>query len=248
MELSSFDRVIINGGEPFLHSQIIEILKYLKSISCEVLIYTNGTLINRYDLKFLTSNFRFVIPIHGYSELHDKIIRHKGGFEEMSKGITELQKYNCLVDIKLILNDGMTNNCESFVKTLNETDNLYFNHAIHIQKMADTFLSKKNHCPSVSMNRASVFTKTAFDYFKNSGLAIKLFDTCIRDISIDNYSAQHPNIQVYFKDFNREVEYSLKKTNLPCQKHCINSDKCFSAVDSYMVLEYHNGLFYKSIE
>ena len=48
-KVCSHDRVIINGGEPFLHTQIIDILKFLEGIKCEVLIYTNGRLLTKYD-------------------------------------------------------------------------------------------------------------------------------------------------------------------------------------------------------
>ena len=39
------DRVIINGGEPFLHSDIINLLKSLLCIECEVLVVLNLTLL-----------------------------------------------------------------------------------------------------------------------------------------------------------------------------------------------------------
>ena len=43
--VSEHDRIIINGGEPLLHTQIEEILHLLNSYNCEVLIYTNGRLL-----------------------------------------------------------------------------------------------------------------------------------------------------------------------------------------------------------
>lgn len=47
------DRVIINGGEPFLHSEIDSILRGLLIYDCEVLIYTNGRLLHEFSFDYL---------------------------------------------------------------------------------------------------------------------------------------------------------------------------------------------------
>ena len=248
MGIGETDRVIVNGGEPFLHSQIVDLLKNLKTIGCEVLIYTNGTLLQNYDFDFITSKFRFVIPVHGYADLHDYIVCNKGGFDKIKNGVTHLAQYNCLIDIKIILNDSMINNDICFDKTLEMIDTIEFNNAIHIQKMADTIISKKNNCPSVSMDSASVYTAKAFCHFKDRVKAIKLFDTCVKDIEINNYVERRPSFKVYFKDWQHEKSFPLKTTDLECKQWCSKSDRCFSAVDSYVALEYRNGLFYKALE
>ena len=248
MGISTFDRVIVNGGEPFLHTRIIEILKALKSIGCEVLIYTNGTLIQNFELEFLCRNFRFVIPIHGYSDLHDKITCHKGSFTLMSTNLEKLSKYDCLIDVKLILNTPMIEDYNCFHETISALGHLKINHAIHIQKMADTIISKKNNFPSVSLDQAANYTAIVFEHFKNSNYKIKLFDTCIKGINIHNFTIQSPPISVYFKDCNNERQFIFPQSNIKCRQTCSKSDKCFSAVDTYTVLEYYKGNFYKNLE
>ena len=248
MGITTSDRVILNGGEPFLHTHIVDILKSLKPIGCEVLIYTNGTLIKNYDLDFLTSKFRFVIPTHGFPELHDKITCHKGGFVAMSESIDSLRKHDCLVDVKLILNDSMIANDDSFDKTLKAFETLQFNHAIHIRKMVDTITSKRNNCSSVTMDRASIYTAIAFNRLKEKGIPIKMFDTCIKLIDITDYYTKCPIISVYFKDCSHERKFVLGQSDLECRKTCNKSDKCHSAVGNYTVLEYYNGEFYENVE
>lgn len=117
-KVGSHDRVIINGGEPFLHTQIINILKFLVSIKCEVLIYTNGRLLTKYDFSFLNEKFRFVIPFHGYRELHDNITRVRGSYDEMYNGVEYLKNFKCKVDMKIVINNEMVMDEYIFYKSL----------------------------------------------------------------------------------------------------------------------------------
>lgn len=156
------DRVIINGGEPFLHSSIINILKSLKEFGCETLIYTNGRLLYKYDLTFLDENYRFIIPIHGYEKLHDSITRVKGSFADTIKSFDYIKTLNCLIDVKIILNSVMANNESEVEETLRILEQFPVNHAIHITKMADTIVSQKNNCQSVTRWQAAKCTKFFF--------------------------------------------------------------------------------------
>ncbi len=245
--LSFSDRVIINGGEPFLHSQILPILESLNSFGCEVLIYTNGRLLDKVNFDFVDSNYRFIIPVHGYRELHDRITKSSGSFNEMALGIDNLNKYGCLVDIKVILNYDMVISDEEFERTINAIDSLNFNNAIHITQMAETVISRKNNYPSIPMNLAAKYTEVLFSYFKDKQYIIKIFDTCISNITIDNYIDTPHSLRVFFKDFKDQWELELKTPALACRSNCKLSNYCASAVGDYLVLEYNNG-FRKGIE
>lgn len=241
------DRVIINGGEPFLHSNIIGILRFLLEIGCEVLIYTNGRCLKGYDFKFITDKYRFVIPVHGYRRLHDEITRCPGSFDSMSEGIKYLHKYNCKVDIKVILNPKMMSSDTEFNKTLHEIDLLEFNNAVHITKMADTIVSKRNNILSVTNETASKYTMLLFDHFKTKDVIIKTFDTCVKDINITDFEDRNIVVNVHFKDANTAWNFNLNTPYLCCRKKCSKTKLCRSAIGDYTVLEY-NGKFYKNIE
>lgn len=241
------DRVIINGGEPFLHSKILTILKSLGDIGCEVLIYTNGRHIKHLDLSFLRNNFRFIVPIHGHKILHDKISRCDGSFVEMEEGLKHLSNYGCKVDLKIILNPFMISSHEEFNKTLVDIDSLIFNNAVHVTKMADTVISKKNGIPTVTEASTSEFNKIIFDHYAKRGIVLKFFDTCIKDIPVINFYNRDLSNKVYFKDWKAQWKFNFYTPDNECRKNCSHKEFCQSAVGNYTVLEY-NGKFYKGLE
>lgn len=245
--ISSNDRVIINGGEPFLHSEIINILYSLKTFNCEVLIYTNGRCLKNFDLDFTTEKYRFVIPVHGYEKLHDKITRSSGSFISMKEGLEHLSHFKCKVDIKVILNNQMISSDYEFEKTIQAIDTLSFDTSLHITKMADTIVSKRNRVPTVENDYASIYTKKLFDYFKNRGYVIKVFDTCVKDLDVRNYLDTELPIMVHFKDNKSEWDIELETPEMDCRHNCRKAVYCQSAVGNYTVLEY-NGKFYKGLE
>lgn len=241
------DRVIINGGEPFLHSNIITLLKSLLNIECEVLIYTNGRSLHKFDLSFMSKNYRFVIPVHGHKTLHDRMTRCNGSFEDMQHGLEHLSSYECKVDIKIILNPEMISSKVEFDQTLQAIDTLKFNNAVHITKMADTIISLKNRIPSVTNDSASKFTSLLFEHFRTKGYLIKIFDTCVKEIDIPSFENNYQQFKVLFKDVKSEWEFKFYTPDSDCLRYCTHSDFCQSAVGNYTVLEY-NGNFYKGLE
>lgn len=250
--LSFKDRVIINGGEPFLHSEIDEVLLGLMKYNCEVLIYTNGRSIIGHDLSALTNKFRFIMPIHGYEILHDRITGITGSYQETMAGIDSLmKKTKCLVDIKIIINKYMILEDYDGKQLIESLKYVKFNNAVHITKMADTIVSQRNHCESVTNQEASYYTNLLYVYYKKSNRKIKLFDTCIRQCGIENYEFVEKYVEpivVYFKDKNQFREMELKRSPLNCRKNCNLSDRCMTAVDEYKVLEYYNGIIYENLE
>lgn len=242
------DRVIINGGEPFLHSKILEILKSLLNFRCEVLIYTNGRCLSGMDFGFMTDKYRFVIPVHGYKEIHDKITRCPGSFDETLDGIKHLSQFKCKTDIKIILNAQMMSSVEGFKKTIIALDSLGLINALHVTKMADTIVSQRNGIPSILNDEASYYTRLIFEHFKSKDVILKFFDTCIKDIEIEEYDFNEIPLRVCCKDARSFWQLDLCTPIIPCRKDCHKSHFCESAVGNYTVLEYYNGHFYKGVE
>lgn len=246
--IQEVDRVIINGGEPFLHYEIMEILSSLLEFGCEVLVYTNGRCLKNLDFSFMTEKYRFVIPIHGYKSLHDEITRCLGSFEAMVASMQYLSSFKCKVDIKVILNPYMISSIDHFNRTLKEIDALPFNNAVHITKMADTIISGRNGIPSVSNEYAAEFTMLLFDHLKHSKRELKIFDTCVRLLPVDNFDNVDIPLTVYFKDVNTQWKFNLFTPDNECRQNCDKKDFCQSAVGNYTVLEYGDNKFIKGLE
>lgn len=246
------DRIIVNGGEPFLHTEIENILSGLVAYGCEVLIYTNGRTLSQYDMSYLTKRFRFIIPIHGYEIIHENITGVKGSYRETLMGLNKLaHETDCLVDIKMIINNLMISEDYEGSLLIRSLGDVIFNNAVHITKMADTIVSKKNKCETVSNDDAAYYTKLLFEYFKKSERKIKIFDTCIKDIVFEpyvDYIKYKENVRVYFKDRNQYRELDLSRNFTKCMEKCLCLDKCMSAFNEYKVLEYFKGKIYENLE
>lgn len=252
-KLSEDDRVIINGGEPLLHSAIGRILSGLISYGCEVLVYTNGRLIRNYDLTSLNEKFRFIIPIHGYEEIHDRITRVKGSYRETLGGLKYLvEQTDCLTDVKLILNNQMIEEDPCGEKTLQAFEReILYDHAIHLTRMADTIVSSRNGCKTITNEDASRFMKFFFDYFSQRHVRIKLFDSCIKSLELltDCSPERYPDdLVVYFKDKNQYRIMDLTRKRMDCMADCPFTDRCMSAVDEYKVLEFFENRIYENLE
>ena len=246
-----FDRIIINGGEPLVHNEIKKILLFLKDVPCEKLIYTNGRLLaNIAAIKF-DNRFRFIVPIHGYQEIHDSITRVMGSYNETLQGLQALRKQECMVDIKIILNEKLISSNDNIDIFLNKFNDIYFNNDIHLTRMAATIVSKKNDCKFVDNEMASYYTEVMLLYFLKKGYSVKIFDTCIKNIQwLRKLKIKYLTIpyEVFFKD--RECSYKIDTAHhsLSCEDDCINSKYCISAVNEYKVLKIRRNMLIEDWE
>ena len=107
------DRIVLNGGEPTVHPDFMEILDASISSGAEVVLYTNGAafsdeLFSRDALSI--GSFRVTIPIHGDELLHDYITQREGSWKAVSMAITNIcrtGRMNCL-EPKFIVSDLMS--------------------------------------------------------------------------------------------------------------------------------------------
>lgn len=243
-KVDSFDRVIINGGEPLLHQEITEIFNVLTQLGCETLVYTNGRLASLLQPEFIdVPTFRFIIPVHGYRELHDEITGVLGSYDQMLTGIQNLMNKQCKVDLKIILNSKMVEDERSFNETFTSLQKIPFNNAIHITKMAETIVSKKNRFSGVDNLNASFYTEKLVKFFISKGI-VKIFDTCVKDISkhINTpLAAFKEPLEVFFKDCANEKKIELTPPIMDCWHRCSSREFCRSAVSEYTVLEISNN-------
>lgn len=85
--------ITVSGGEPFLRSDIFEILKY-SSLKAKTGIVCNGTLIDKSAAKALSKIdiSRFMISVDGVGVVHDRM-RGKGAYTKTEKGIFNSLSY-----------------------------------------------------------------------------------------------------------------------------------------------------------
>ena len=107
----------LSGGEPFLRSDIFEILDYAKKFE-DIVITTNGTLLNDEKCKKLASyeNIKLSISLDGLEETHDKFRRTKGAFKKVIDILPILNKYNIKYAIKYTLSKETAKDANELLK------------------------------------------------------------------------------------------------------------------------------------
>lgn len=94
LNVDARDIVVINGGEPTVHPEIISILEDASSRGAFVYLFTNGLKLS--DINFAYSVVeagvsRIAIPIYSHiAKTHDLLTRHKGSFADTIGGTNNL--------------------------------------------------------------------------------------------------------------------------------------------------------------
>lgn len=107
-------KIYLTGGEPFLNTDIIEIVKLIKSHNIRLAIHTNATLIdNEIALKlssYLNENDYIQISLDGHTKDLYKLTRCNDKFEYVIRGIEFLKKYNIKLKVNTVVsNKNITN-------------------------------------------------------------------------------------------------------------------------------------------
>lgn len=102
--LGEGDRIILNGGEPTLHKDFIEIVRLCADKKLFIDIYTNGKLFS--DVMFCDKvlkkgKFHIRIPLFGLKDKHDFLTGRKGNYQQTLEGINQLVKSGAFIDGRL---------------------------------------------------------------------------------------------------------------------------------------------------
>lgn len=254
-QLTEADRIIINGGEPSLHKEVNQFLEYVSLSKIETLFFSNGRILKNLNTKFLTSNIRFVIPIHGTQKIHDYITGISGSFEETLSSMEWLKNNApyCKVDLKIILNNETIKD-EQFISSINTWKKVPFNNTVHITMMADTKISKFNNCESLPLDKVSELTVKLTKEFENK-CAIKIYGTCVcsfLELKSLEFKKIEYDLELYYKDSFVERNIELKNKGNKCDSicflECTMRKFCLSEVDQYKVLKIFKNKIYESME
>jgi MoaA/NifB/PqqE/SkfB family radical SAM enzyme len=78
--LVGVETVSFSGGEPFVHPAIYEILEHAFSLGIKVQMVTNGTIVKRERLEFLSQLDCMTVSVDGLPDVHDHIRQKPGTF------------------------------------------------------------------------------------------------------------------------------------------------------------------------
>ena len=80
-----FDCIILSGGEPFLHPDLIELTRYAKDFV--VFITTAGSSIRKEQIAGLRGNVVLVFGLDGIGEVHDRYRGRSGAYQELLQSL-----------------------------------------------------------------------------------------------------------------------------------------------------------------
>ena len=116
------NRLIIIGGEPTCHSNIIEIIEYSSQYSIDITLFTNATCFN--DKLFeciISSGISVKVSIYGHcAEIHDKITGVPGSFIKLYETLERLIKNDIKVSCAIIIMKENQNYLDDIIKYIKD--------------------------------------------------------------------------------------------------------------------------------
>ncbi|NVO09720.1 MAG: radical SAM protein [Bacteroidales bacterium] len=84
-------RIVLTGGEPLIHSEIINICKILVDSGFEITILTNGLLLEKYAHQIAKFCKNYIISLNGPELIHNNICNIKNAFKKLKSGVEAIK-------------------------------------------------------------------------------------------------------------------------------------------------------------
>lgn len=254
------DRVVLNGGEPTLHADIIRMTEAAKDYGVEVVLYTNGT---QLALRTLATDIlsagidRITIPIHGERDLHDSVSEHIGSYDAVCQGLDKLVECakRPVLELKFVVTEQMAMDC---FKNMDFVNRYVDSGALMGAVVAGQVNTRVSALSSMSFRQTDVVS----EYIANSIDEVsKLCPVKVYDVECCRLPKKFkrwfeglmvvndiPLYEYYFIDANcrapRRLTYASVRRLTQCRQ-CSYAHFCRSIVDGYLVMEIKDG--YKSL-
>ena len=114
-------RLILTGGEPFLYTELKDLLKKLTNIPLQKVMLTNGVLIRKQDNEIIEllkqNNFEIFVSLDGLEEAHNDF-RNADCFKEIIQGIKRLLKSDISVSINTMIHKQNLDDFDGMLKLI----------------------------------------------------------------------------------------------------------------------------------
>jgi MoaA/NifB/PqqE/SkfB family radical SAM enzyme len=144
-DMASFKpNITLFGGEPLLHCDAIEIIKYIKQKGMHCLVITNGFLLEGLAEKIVDSGLdELNVSLDGRARLHDQIRGFPGLFDKIMVGLKRVQyfksqkkKHRPLINLQCTVTKYNCEYLEQLLEVAEEAkaDSLTFHHLIFVDR------------------------------------------------------------------------------------------------------------------
>ncbi|MFH1551567.1 MAG: radical SAM protein [bacterium] len=240
-------RINLSGGEPFLNPEIFDILKEAKRNRIKLVVFTNGSLLNKNSILKLIKNqtFALMFSIDGTRIEHD-YNRGKGNFDRLFKVIEvlELEKKNAFsvfpqLTVNTLISKLNINSFDGIIPLVKKFN--FHTIAFSLVQWSDSLIIKKSI--SEILKRFGSFSER-INIIKgiNHGLGnlkqreIKVLVNSIKSIKQDLVGKSEMDF-CFFPDFSSEIEFERWFS-----KGVYRIDKC-STIFEQIRIDYNGDVF-----
>lgn len=172
--IHGFNRLIISGGDPTIHPELVEIIKKAKSIGYKhVQIITNGRMFA--SIEFLQKCINagldeITFSIHGHTaELHDYLTQVNGSFAQTVTAIRNALKSGIIVSSDIVLNKKNYASFPEIVKFLFQIGIREID-VLHLVPFGNAYSFKDEMF--YDLNMAIPYIKQGLKFAKDNGIVI----------------------------------------------------------------------------
>jgi MoaA/NifB/PqqE/SkfB family radical SAM enzyme len=86
--------VVLSGGEALLHPRVFDFCEMLRDADLHVTILSTGLLLRRHARDIVRTTHELIVSLDGPKDIHDRIRRIPGAFEQLAAGVSSLKELN----------------------------------------------------------------------------------------------------------------------------------------------------------
>jgi MoaA/NifB/PqqE/SkfB family radical SAM enzyme len=207
-KLRGCNRFESTGGEPLLHPNIVEIIKYSKEIGLEPRIITNGNHeVSKYDDVIDAGCRDFLFSFHTLGKDHDKMTQVKGSYERMLNSLNHIISRGCNYATNTVIYKDNFKVLPEIIKTiLGQKKKPYLINFINCNPQYEPTHKNTHRDISARVSESQPFIQHSIDLTRmaNVWLNLRYFPMCVLDTRYRKNIVNFP--QVFF-DWRNEWDY-----------------------------------------
>ena len=102
------DIFIVNGGEPTLSDDFVEIINFLNKKRMKIIVYSNGRKLKETSIRNIitSTNIRWIIPFYGLQKTNDYYTNVDGSFKDTYEAISTIpETHRNKISLKLLVKE-----------------------------------------------------------------------------------------------------------------------------------------------
>lgn len=173
---NDYKKIILSGGEPTIHPQFLEIVKFCQDLGFErIQIITNGRMLAypKFAKQTILNGINEVtFSLHGLdSQTHDYLVGINGAYDQLIQGLNNIESADCIINIDIVLNKKNIKQVYDIIKFFSVNYNIYEYDLLHLipfgrafDNLADLVLSYEDY-QAQSWQKVLTLAKNDKKYF-----------------------------------------------------------------------------------